>query len=322
MQAEDREALEKVAAFESERSERLGKAWLRHMRAGEFQAAWRVSDEVARLRSGQNCANRPRHLQWVWKGGSLEGKRVLIRCYHGLGDTIHFIRYAPLVRGIAREVAVWAQPELVPLLGTMKNAFDELRPLHAGEAGWNFDVDVELMELPYVFRTSPGSLPADVPYLHVAPTTLPRNGRLNVGLVWQAGEWDERRSIPLETISGLASSVDVNWHVLQRGPGLAGWEQSFGINSGSDDVFATAQVIAALDLLISVDSMPAHLGGALAVPTWTLLHAEPDWRWMERGARSPWYPTMRLFRQECGGDWEQVIETVARELARKAADAA
>ncbi len=99
------------------------------MRRGEFAQAWQISDEVLRRRAGQTCALLPRHFQWVWNGEPLDGKRMLIRCYHGLGDTIQFIRYAPLVRQRARHLAVWAQSSLLPLLRTV-DGIDELLPLH------------------------------------------------------------------------------------------------------------------------------------------------------------------------------------------------
>src|SRR4051812_44087459 len=103
-------------------------AWIRHMRSGRFEAAWEVSDAVLRARAGTLCWHLPRHEQYVWDGRPLAGKRVLVRCYHGLGDTIQFIRYAPLLKSIAAEVSVWAQPPLIPLLRTVRG-IDRLLPL-------------------------------------------------------------------------------------------------------------------------------------------------------------------------------------------------
>ncbi|MBV9007553.1 MAG: ADP-heptose--LPS heptosyltransferase [Verrucomicrobia bacterium] len=314
MQANDRAALEKIAAPDPVRARLLGDAWLRHMERGDFEAAWRVSDEVLRLRRGRDCTHLPRHFQWVWDGRSLAGKRVLIRCYHGLGDTVQFIRYAPLVKQIAARVNVWGQPELLPLLRTMQNAFDELLPLHDGTPDCDFELDIELMELPHAFRSTASTVPASIPYFHVTPAAISRSDNLHVGLVWAAGDWDERRSIPFEIVQQLAQAPGVTWHILQRGPALAEWNNSFGVNSGTDDVLQAARVIAALDLLISVDTLPAHLGGALGIPIWTLLHAQPDWRWMSDRADSPWYPTMRLFRQGRAGDWRGVLAEVQTQL--------
>lgn len=288
------------------------------MRRGEWEAAWRVSDAVLRGRAGSSCAHWPRHEQWVWNGEPVRGRRVLVRCYHGLGDTLQFIRYTGRLRAVAREVIVWAQPELLPLLGTARG-IDRLLPLHDGSPEAAFDVDVEVMELAHLFRDTPGTLPAEVPYLHADPAPLPSDGKLAVGLVWKAGDWDDRRSIPPGLLAPLAELPGVTLHILQRGPGLAERPDGLGVVSGSDDVTHTARVMKALDLVISVDSMPAHLAGALGVPVWALLHADPDWRWMQGRDDSPWYPTMRLFRQSRPGDWEGVVARVAGELAARSA---
>lgn len=289
------------------------------MRAGDFAQAWAVSDEVMRRRRGESCQHLPRHFQWVWDGEPLEGKRVLIRCYHGLGDTIQFIRYAPLVRRIATKLIVWAQPELVPLLRSI-SAIDEILPLHNGAPGVEFDADVESMELPHVFRSTVNNLPAAVPYLHVTPVELPHDGNLHVGIVWKCGDWAPERSVDVDLLAPLASVPGVTLHVLQRGSGLAERPRDFGVDSGSDDLLTAARTIAALDLIISIDSMPAHLAGALGVPTWTLLQSPADWRWMDGRSNSPWYPTMRLFRQRRAGAWAEVVGEVVQALERFASD--
>ena len=172
-----------------------------HMRRGEFGLAWQVSDAVLRQRAGASCHHLPRHLQPIWDGTSLENKRVLVRCYHGLGDTIQFIRYMPLLKAIATEVIVWVQPTLIPLLFTVEG-IDRLLPLHDGTPDCDYDVDVELMELPHVFRTTLETLPATVPYIHVDPALLPRD-RPSVGLTWRAGNWDPRRNIPFHLIKKI-----------------------------------------------------------------------------------------------------------------------
>lgn len=298
---------------QAESAEELGAAWFRAMRRGDFEAAWRASDAILRVHAGVPCRHRPRHEQWVWDGTPLDGKRVLVRCYHGLGDTLQFIRYLPLVQRIAAETTVWAQPALIPLLRTV-DGIGRLEPLHDGAYQGDYDVDVEVMELAYVFRGTVDTLPDAVPYLHADPAPIPRDGRIAVGLVWRAGDWDERRSIPFHLLAPLAGIDGVDVHVLQRGPALDECPADFGTRSGRDDVLQAARVIRALDLVITVDSMPAHLAGALGVPVWTLLIHEPDWRWMLDRDDSPWYPTMRLFRQPAPGDWPSVIRRVAEAL--------
>ncbi|CAN5566008.1 hypothetical protein BH20VER1_BH20VER1_24810 [soil metagenome] len=292
---------------------------MQHMRNGNFAAAWEVSDEVLRSRRGHTAWHLPRHLQWVWDRTPLAGKRVLIRCYHGLGDTIQFIRYAPQVRQTATQVTVVAQPELLPLLQTVRG-IDVLVPLSDDEPQVDCDVTVEVMELPHVFRSTRETLPADIPYLHVPPAELHRNKRLQVGLTWRCGDFAPERSIPGALLAPLAKVPGVTLHILQRGSGLAEWPPGQGIDAGADDLMEAARRIAALDLMITIDSMPAHLAGALGVRTWTMLRAEADWRWMERRENTPWYPTMRLFRQEEEGRWEPVVKRVVGELQRLAAD--
>lgn len=286
--------------------------WMEHMRRGEFAAAWEISDRVLRERAAVPCSHLPRHLQYFWNGEPLDGKRVLVRCYHGLGDTIQFIRYAPLLKSVAKEVLVWAQPKLIPLLRSV-SGIDLLLPLHDGVSDVDFDTDVELMELPHVFRTTLATIPTEVPYLHVTPATLPKTPKLAVGLTWAAGSWDQTRSIPFDVLQPLTRVPDVDWYVFQRDETLANWPLSLGTISNAE-LYDEARIMKALDLMISVDTMTAHLAGALGAPVWTLLQKDADWRWMPGREDSPWYPTMRLFRQQSQGDWTTVIDRVITEI--------
>jgi hypothetical protein len=290
--------------------------WMRHMRAGRFEQAWRISDEVLRSRGRLESATVPRHLQAIWDGAPMAGKRVLVRCYHGLGDTIQFIRYIPLLSETAAEVIVWAQPALLPLLSQI-TAIDRLLPLTDGRPPVDYDVDVELMELPHVFRTTVDTIPA-VPYLHAERWPV-QPGRPAVGLVWRAGDWGPHRSIAFDLLGPLLEAP-VTWYVLQGAPGVAECPPGFGIHAGTHDIVEAARVISSLDLLITVDSMAAHLAGALGTRVWTLLAHEADWRWMEDRDDSPWYPTMRLFRQPHAGAWPPVIASVAEHLQRLVTD--
>lgn len=291
-------------------------SWMYHMRQGQFEAAWKKSDQDLKARAGQPCWHWPRHLQYIWDGRSLTGKRVLVRCYHGLGDTIQFIRYMPLLNKIAAEVIVWAQPALIPLLETV-SGIHRLLPLHDGTPEVEYDAEVEIMELPHFFRTTLATIPAETPYLQVKPLLVAAdNKELAVGLVWKAGDWDERRSLLFSYLMPLAALQNINFYILQADAPSAGWKNEFGNYPGNFSLFDYARLLRGLDLLITVDSMPAHLAGALGVPVWTLLHTEADWRWMENREDSPWYPTMRLFRQAQPGDWKGVIERVADELKK------
>jgi hypothetical protein len=296
-----------------------GGSWVRLMRRGRWAEAWDVSDAGIRARAGAPCWHLPRHQQYVWDGAPVAGRRVLVRCYHGLGDTLQFIRFAAPLRARAREVTVWAQDALIPLLSTV-DGIDRLLPLHDGTPEVEYDVDVEVMELAHVLRATPETVGAGVPYVHVAPAPIARDERLQVGIAWECGDWErDKRSVPFATLAPLAAVRGVALHVIQRGPGLAARDPSFGTLSGSDDVLQAARLVRALDLVITIDSMPAHLAGALGVPVWTLLPHDADWRWMDDRGDSPWYPTMRLFRQPAPGAWAPLVARVATALGQHAA---
>lgn len=285
--------------------------WMIHMLLGRFDLAWEESDRVLRNRKkrGVDCRDWPAHFRFVWDGSPLEGKRVLIRCYHGLGDTIQFIRYVPALKRIARRVIVQAQPELIPLLRSMRE-IDELIPLRDATPEPEYDIAVESMELPHFFRTVSGTIPSSIPYLHV-PGRPRADREFRVGLVWTAGAWRPERSLPLPEIASLSGVSNASLFSLQRGP--AGCQSLFP-DAGSNDILEAAKAIVNLDLVIGVDTMVPHLAGALGKPVWILLHSHSDWRWMLDRLDSPWYPTMRIFRQPAPGDWSGVMERVRREL--------
>src|SRR3954470_24725340 len=194
--------------------EREAQDWLRCVRAGDFPAAWAISERSLPRRLALPQATLPRHMQTVWNGTPLHGRRVLIRCYHGLGDTIQFIRYAPLVKALARDVTVWAQPQLLPLLRGAAG-IDRLLPVHDGVPGVDYDVDVELMELPFVFRTTVPTIPARVPYLTVDGGGGEAGGAPRVGIAWRGGGWDERRAVPFALLDPLLDIPGVRWYGLQ-----------------------------------------------------------------------------------------------------------
>lgn len=246
------------------------------MRRGDFAAAWEHSDAFLREHRDEECWHLPRHEQWIWRGAPLEGKRVLIRCYRGYGDIIQFLRYVPLVQRIAKSVILWMPEPLIPFANA------PAVPLHDGAFEGEYDVDVELMELAHVFRTTVETIPPPIRpqcTVHSALCT-------GVGLCAQSGAWDPRRDVPAELFADL-QTVDLR---AIRPP------------------LALAEKMMELELIISVDTFTAHLAGALGRPVWVLLHADPDWRWMLGRDDSPWYPTMRLFRQERAGEWGPVIE--------------
>lgn len=305
-----------------------GEVWMAAMMLGDFERAWAVSDAVLARQdpSELDRPDRPHHQRAVWNGQPLDVRRVLVRCYHGLGDIVQFCRYLPLLAQRARRVAVQAPRAVHGLLEGVAG-IGALVALEDAEAAPAHEVAVELMELPYAFRTGLDSIPAAVPYLSVEPdrvaaqaARLPRSGRLTVGLAWAAGAWDGgHRSLPPQALRSLAAVPGVDWVCLQRGPALAedGGFPFRDRGPRTDDLLDTAAMIRAVDLVLSVDTVVAHLAGALGAPVWTLLPFAADWRWMHGRDDSPWYPTMRLLRQPRPGDWRSPIDTAVRMFVTK-----
>lgn len=302
--------------------------WNDAMLDGAYDCAWAVSDRIMREREGRSCADLPYHQRWVWNGASLAGRTVLVRCYHGLGDTLQFIRFVPRVAAVARAVIIEGQAALLPLLRSVAGAA-ALFPLDDALPPW--EVAIESMELPHALRITLTDLPGPIPYLAPPPRTstarLRRSrsasNRMRVGIVWAAGDWRRERSIPPELLLRV-TRLPLDFVRLQLGPALrdpaARGLMSAFVAGISDDATAveTAALICELDLVVTVDTMVAHLAGALGRPVWTLLDADADWRWMRRRSDSPWYPTMRLFRQAAPHSWESVIDQLAVALTAAA----
>jgi hypothetical protein len=295
--------------------------WIDAMRHGDFERAWRLSDAhlSQRIACGAPTHAGPRHLQHIWNGESLDDKRVLVRCYHGLGDSVQFLRFIAPLRARAQHVALWIQPQLVDLASRVAGV-DRAMPLHDGVPDVAFDVDIEIMELGHALRVDENAIRCPVPYLHPRLTPFgllkPPNLRA-VGLVWQAGDWDSCRSIPAPLLSALTRVSGIRLFSLQRGWARDGAAHIPAQDIGCDDIERTASTLRQLDLLITVDTFIAHFAGALGVPVWLLLHSQSDWRWMEGRTDTPWYPTMRLFRQTRPGDWTSVVNVVAEALSRQ-----
>jgi hypothetical protein len=292
----------------------LGARWMSAMRRNDFMAAWAISDEVLRRRieSDQGCWNWPRHLQYVWRGDALRDKRVLVRCYHGLGDTIQFIRFAAPLRQLARHTVFWVQPELLEL-ATAVPGVDDAMPLHEGAPDVAYDLDIEIMELPHALRITPERLGHGVPYLFVGEAGA-ASSRKRVGLVWRAGTWNPSRSIPIELLMRARAVAGFDLVSLQLDAEPAEIAALGATDWRSANIHRLATRVMTLDLVITVDTMIAHLAGALGRPVWTLLPANCDWRWMEGRSDSPWYPSMRLFRQRKAGAWQDVLDNVIAAL--------
>jgi len=300
-------------------SRRASDPWLTAMRRADFATAWQISDRVLTERCArrEDCSRWPRHLQFIWTGAPLDGKDVLVRCYHGLGDTIQYARFLEPLRRRARKISVWAQPALLRLLTHVRGC-DELLPLHDGVPQTCYDVDIELMEIAHALRITLDDLPGPIPYIHIAPPSTPDSERartcLHVGIAWRSGSWDPTRSIAPSALAPLSNIPGIALHSLQFPPEPL----PFAVDDlACRDIERMAQRMLSLDLVISVDTMVAHLAGALGLPTWVLLNDEPDWRWCDDRIDSPWYPTMRLFRRR-SNDWKPLLAHVTAALMRSA----
>jgi len=267
----------------------------------------------------------------LWNGSSFIGKRLLVQDEQGIGDSLQFIRYLPMVKSRGGMVIFEA---MEPLMGLLEgfHGIDQLVSRSSDAAPTSeCDLYIPLLSLPGVFETTAETIPADVPYLFVDSRKVeywrPRlaGEGFKVGLVWSGNPMhpnDRNRSCPLERFAPLAEVPNVQLYGLQKDEAAAaqvkGLPENMAVtNLGQHfrDFTDTAGVIENLDLLISVDTSVVHLAGAMGKPVWVLLALSmPDWRWLLDREDSPWYPTMRLFRQQKQRDWDVVIRRVAEEL--------
>lgn len=262
-----------------------------------------------------------------WTGETLDGRTVLLTLEQGLGDAFHFVRFAAQVKERGGRVVVECHPGTESLLATAPGVDATVA---AGTAVPEAACYLPLMSLPYVLGTRLDTVPASIPYLRVPegtpPVALP-GGSLRVGLVWRGNpshEADARRSISLDLLAPLLDVPGVSWFSLQVGAAAAErdgtpWAERMPDLAPEHRAFAaTAALISALDLVITVDTSIAHLAGALGKPVWTLIPEANDWRWLHGRSDTPWYPTMRLFRQRRGGNWPFTVNLLKQNLQKLA----
>jgi hypothetical protein len=295
------------------------------MRAGEFERAWAITDrDLASRRWGTDDKHlAPRHLQRIWRGEELRNRNVLVRCYHGLGDTIQFARFLTPLAERVRTLTVWCQPELIPLIERIEGV-DRAIPLHDGTPEADFEVDIEIMETAHALRASRDLIELRRPYLTLPPRRgrqcISRHDKLAVGLVWEVGNWDKRRAIPAPLLKGL-NHEGIQLYSLQRGAVPGAHAQLGAKDISTPDIIELGHRFGELDLLVSVDTMVVHLAGALGCEPWVMLHADCDWRWPAHTSASIWYPRAKLFYQSEPGDWTGVIEGIGSALYDRAATA-
>lgn len=302
---------------------------------GDFERGWPAYEWRWR------CARTgppPTYREPRWDGSPLAGRSILLHAEQGLGDTLHFVRYAAAVKARGGKVVLQCQPPLKRILASCPG-IDQL--VGQSESQPRFDVWTPLMSLPAIFGTHLQTIPAAVPYLDADPRLvehwrrelLPLRG-FRVGIAWQGSPrhpWDRHRSATLADLAFLAHVPGVQFVSLQKGEKTAEIQNSaFGtshsailsldaLDESNGPFMDTAAIMRHLDLVIAVDTAVAHLAGALGVPTWLALNYSPDWRWLLDREDSPWYPTMRLFRQSQPGDWSSVFSQMADELHKVAA---
>ena len=270
----------------------------------------------------------------TWDGSDLRGKSIVLRSEQGYGDAIQFIRYAPLLkeqRGAGR-VLVECAPAMTELL-KRADGVDEVFTWGGPTA--RADVELWIMSLPHRFATSVETIPAHMPYLRHDPARAERlrprvkDGDFNIGIVWAGNPQhmnDLQRSCPLAKLAPLTRLDGVRLCSLQKGApaerdaGLVGELDMTDLGGACENFADLAAAMSLLDLVISVDTAPAHLAGALARPVWTMLPHVAEWRWLRERPDSPWYPTMRLFRQPGPGDWDWVVAAMVEALRRELTD--
>jgi len=276
--------------------------------------------------------------RWM-PGEAIAGKTLLVHAEQGFGDTLQFCRFVPLLEASGARVIFEVQPALqklmrtLPMTGEIRAAGEELPP---------FELRTPLLSLPRLLNTELSSVPNSVPYLHaeavrIAPwrERLAQLPGLKVGITWQGNVETEKqgglagRSYPLSAAAALAEVPGVTLVSLQKG---AGTEQLAQVDfaarvleltdpwdMSAEQVLETAALMSALDLIISSDTITAHFAGALGLPVWVALSFNSDWRWLLEREDSPWYPSMRLFRQQQMGQWPEVFQRIAAQLAQRAA---
>ena len=276
--------------------------------------------------------------QPLWRGSNeITGKTILLHAEQGFGDTIQFCRYVPLVLKCGARVVLEVPKPLHALMSTLPG---NAQIVSRGDPLPEFEYQCPLMSLPLAFKTTLSNIPANIPYLKTIPDKshfwsekLGATDKLRVGLVWSGGfrpdqpelqQVNQRRNIPLAKFAPL-KHTDIEFYSLQKGQPAETelaeiirhkWDgpHIFDFTSLLNDFSDTAALVENLDLVISVDTSAAHLAGAIGKPAWILNRFDTDWRWLLDRTDSPWYPTVKLYRQEKAANWDGVIQRIKDDL--------
>jgi tetratricopeptide (TPR) repeat protein len=292
---------------------------MHHLANGRFPEGWREYEE--RWHTSQFVSQQRALVQPQWRGEEIRGKRILIHAEQGLGDTIQFTRYLPLLASLQATVILEVQPAVQRLLANVEGASQVIAkgdPLPA------LDLHCPLMSLPAIFGTALTNIPA--PH-HLASTqasaaTSTHHG-LRVGIVWSgnpAHVRDHQRSIQLAQLTPLFDLPGTTFYSLQKGPATQQLQalqcaaSLIDLSAELQDFTDTALILAGLDVIVTVDTAVAHLAATLGKPTWILLPRTADWRWLKERTDSPWYSSARLFRQSKAGDWTGPVQQIRQSL--------
>jgi len=294
--------------------------------AGEFSGGWSEYDWRFDV-DAYNADYRYRDRN-MWDGKPFKDKCLLVHDDQGLGDTLQFVRYLPLVKNLGGTVILETRREIIPLLAEFPGIDMLAERPPEGQSNVEFDYYIPLMSIPGRMGTTLDSIPAKIPYLYAQAEKSDfwkekmKRGAVKIGLIWAGNKLhinDANRSCSLDRFNWLQDISNISIFSLQKTVSPAEetrLKKMRAENFGPDfkDFSDTAAVIGDLDMVITVDTAVAHLAGAMGKTTWILLPFDPDWRWMTERLDSPWYPTVRLYRQRQPGDWDGVMSTVCRAL--------
>jgi hypothetical protein len=326
-------SFDRAVALKSDYADAYNNRGMARLLAGRYREGW--ADHEWRWQAKIFSGERPQIHAPAWKGEDINGRRILVFSEQGLGDVIQFVRYLPLLAERGARVTLLTRANLIRLLRPLSSKIEIVSSI---EKQHSFDFQCALMSLPQRFGTDLASIPNRVPYLEPEQDRVERwkqfigAAGFRIGVAWQAKIGSstavrvhgQRRSFPLADLAPLGRLPGVRLISLQKHHGL---DQLMNLpdgmtvetlgddfDSGPDAFMDTAAAMSNLDLIITADTSIAHLAGALERPAWVVLKYVPDWRWLLDRDDSPWYPTLRLFRQDSDGDWKRAIAKMEREL--------
>ncbi len=283
-----------------------------HYREGWLEYEWRWKKQ-------RFTSPRREYPQPLWSGEEIHGKTLLIHAEQGLGDTIQFCRYLPLL--VQRGASIIFECH-TPLTGLMRTLGNGITPVPFGSPLPRFDLHLPLLSLPLILNTTLATIPASIPYLKPPSdktafwrSIIPCDRQKKIGICWAGKTYpDPGRSCPPELLNGLTSQTAAGWYSLQADSALPAPHGIIDLSSQLLDFSDTAAMLVMLDLIVTIDTSVAHLAGALGKDTLLMLPFSADWRWLTGRRDSPWYPTMKIFRQPSAGDWPAVIADIGNHL--------